>query len=208
MDKAERYVYVVDDDLEVRKSLHFLLATASVRSWPFASGQDFVAQLPDLTPAPVLLDIRMPGMDGFDVIGVMNARDLYWPKIVMTGHGDVPVAVRAMKMGAAEFIEKPFSADDVEAALERGFLALEAEQKNRAHARATCALFDTLSDREREVISGLLKGLPNKLVAHSLDLSVRTVQMHRRNAMSKLGRKSLPEIALLLSAASKELEMA
>lgn len=201
MEGTNRHLYVVDDDVEVRKSLHFLLSTVDIRTWPFLGGQDFVDQLVDLRPAPVLLDIRMPGMDGFDVLREMELRDLDWPVIVMTAHGDVPVAVRAMKQGAIEFLEKPFSAPDLEAAVARGFSLLEAGQERREKQDAARQRLSSLTAREREVVIELARGAPNKVVAHRLDLSIRTVEMHRSSAMSKLGVKSLVEAATLLSAA-------
>ena len=123
---ANRCVYVIDDDVDVRKSLHFLLATSDIRAWPFAGGEDFIGQLTDLSPAPILLDVRMAGIDGFGVMAELAAHGIGWPVIVMTAHGDIPVAVRAMKLGAIEFIEKPFLAEELEIALKRAFVVLAA----------------------------------------------------------------------------------
>jgi two-component system response regulator FixJ len=197
-------VYVIDDEADVRKSLHFLLSTSGIRTWPFAGGQDFVDQLSGLEPAPILLDVRMPGIDGFGVMAELAARDLDWPVIIMTAHGDVPVAVRAMKLGAIEFIEKPFSADDLEIAVRRGFALLEEDRERRDRQVEARHRLDALSPREREVIGQLVKGAPNKVAAHLMALSTRTIEMHRANALQKLGLRSLAEAASLISTARLE----
>lgn len=196
------HVYVIDDDADVRKSLHFLLATSMIRSWSFVGGQDFIDQLNDLGPAPVVLDVRMPGVDGFGVMAELAARRLGWPVIIMTAHGDVPVAVRAMKLGAIEFIEKPFIAEDLEAAVRRGFVLLDKDQARRERETEARRRLEALSPRELQVIYELLKGVPNKVAAHHLGLSTRTVEMHRASAMTKLGFRSLAEVALLISTAA------
>ena len=206
MEGAGRHVYVVDDDLDIRKSLHFLLATANIRSWPFADGSDFVDQLDTLEAAPVLLDVRMPGVDGLSVMAELSARGCGWPVIVMTAHGDVPVAVRAMKLGAIEFIEKPFVAEDLEEAIERGFQLLAANRERDERRAMAKARLEGLTGRELDVIQLLLKGHPNKVVAYELGLSTRTVEMHRAGAMGKLGVRSLAEVAQLVSAAEIDLQ--
>jgi two-component system response regulator FixJ len=195
------HVYVVDDDVAVRKSLNFLLSTSGVRSWPFIDGKDFVAQLADLPPAPVLLDVRMAGVDGFGVLTELASRDIGWPVIMMTAHGDVPVAVRAMKQGAIEFLEKPFSVEDLESAITRGFALLEVYEEQQRTKNAARRRLESLTSRELEVMGELIKGAPNKLAAHHFGLSTRTIEMHRASAMAKLGLKSLAEAALLMAAA-------
>lgn len=201
MEAVNAHVYVVDDDVDVRKSLHFLLATSGIRSWPFNGGQEFVAQLADLPPAPILLDIRMAGLDGFGVLTELGARDLRWPVIMMTAHGDVPIAVRAMKQGAIEFLEKPFALEDLESAVMRGFALLEEQEGQRQRRVLARRRLEALTPRELEVMGELVKGAPNKIVAHRFGLSTRTVEMHRAGAMTKLGLKSLAEAALLMAAA-------
>ena len=195
---AESHVYVVDDDIEMRKSLHFLLSTMAIRSWPFGSGEDFFQQLPFLELAPILLDIRMAGMDGFEVLNELAARKVNWPIIVMTAHGDIAIAVRAMKLGAIEFLEKPFEPDALEAALARGF-AIGTEIRAAAARQAVArGQLETLTDRERQVLDGLIEGASNKIIAYRLGLSVRTVEMHRGNAMGKLKLKSVAEAVALM----------
>lgn len=190
-------VYVIDDDSEMRKSLHFLLSTMQMRSWPFVSGEDFVQQLPTLEMAPILLDIRMAGMDGFDVLNELAARKINWPIIVMTAHGDIAIAVRAMKLGAIEFLEKPFETGALETALARAFATGKEIHEAESRQAGAKRLFQTLTDRENQVIEALLEGASNKVVAYRLGLSVRTVEMHRGNAMAKFGLKTIAEVGAL-----------
>jgi len=191
------YVYVVDDDRDVRRSLSFMLGAAEIRSHPFGSGSDFIEALPDLEPGCILLDLRMPNMDGFGVMAELAERKIDWPVIVMTGHGEVPVAVRAMKLGAVDFIEKPFSEQALLNCFEQGMSLLDERQQSgrrrqEAHGRAA-----SLTAREREVLQGLLAGHSNKQIAQSLGISLRTVEMHRGNMMDRLGASSLAEALTL-----------
>ena len=174
-----------------------MLGTAGIASRPFADGNDFLASLNELQPGCILLDVRMPKMDGFQVMTELEKQQVDWPVIVMTGHGEVPVAVRAMKMGAVDFIEKPFGEDLLLASLERAFLLLQdrgdkAERKRKAKERV-----ESLTAREREVLQGLVAGLSNKLIARRLDISLRTVEMHRANMMDRLQVASLAEALTL-----------
>jgi two-component system response regulator FixJ len=186
-------VYVIDDDRDVRRSLSFMLGAADIRSHPFGSGLDFLDALPDLEPGCVLLDLRMPHMDGFQVMEALAERNIDWPVVVMTGHGEVPVAVRAMKMGAVDFIEKPFSEQALLNCFGQAFALLkdreEAGRRRRdAHERAA-----SLTAREKEVLQSLLAGQSNKEIALSLGISLRTVEMHRGNMMDRLHASSLAE---------------
>jgi two-component system, LuxR family, response regulator FixJ len=190
-------VYVVDDDREVRRSLSFMLGTADLNSRPFGSGIDFLEALDDLKPGCVLLDIRMPEVDGFHVMAELARRRIEWPVIVMTGHGEVSVAVRAMKLGAVDFIEKPFEEAILLGSLDRAFTLLKdrgetAERKQMAEDRVKA-----LTTREKEVLQGLMAGMPNKLLARELGISLRTVEMHRANMMDRLGVGSLAEALTL-----------
>ena len=187
------YVYVVDDDRDVRRSLSFMLGAAEIRSHPYGSGADFLEALPDLEPGCILLDLRMPQMDGFHVMAELAARNVDWPVVVMTGHGEIPIAVRAMKMGAVDFIEKPFSEQALLACFSQAFGLLEeraASGKRRRDAHERAAL---LTSREKEVLASLLAGQSNKQIAQSLGISLRTVEMHRGNMMDRLGASSLAE---------------
>lgn len=197
----QRTVYVIDDDDDVRKSLHFLLASAAILAWPFASAEEFLAALPDLAPAPVLLDIRMANIDGMQLLQMVRQRGLVWPVVVMTAHGDVATAVRAMKLGAIEFLEKPFEAAQLESILDQAFAALDEIGHAQAARNNARRLIGQLSRRESDVIRILMQGTLNKVAAHQLGLSPRTVEMHRGNALAKLGLKSMVEVVTLFATA-------
>ena len=201
---AQGNVYIVDDDREVRRSLSFLLSTTEMTSRPFGSGVDFLDALSDLKPGCILLDIRMPEFDGFYVMGELGKRGIEWPVIVMTGHGEVSVAVRAMKLGAVDFLEKPFDEEILLNSLERAFGLLRdrgeaADRRQRAQDRV-----NALTAREKEVLRGLMAGMANKLLARRLDISLRTVEMHRANMMDRLGVRSLAEALTLAVQAGVE----
>lgn len=192
-----RNVYVVDDDRDVRSSISFMLGTAEINSRPFGSGQDFIDALGEISPGCILLDVRMPVMDGFQVMAELEARQIDWPIVVMTGHGEVPVAVRAMKMGAVDFIEKPFSEELLLSSLDRAFVLLKDRGEKAGRKKAAEERVSLLTPREREVLQGLLAGLPNKLIARQLDISLRTVEMHRAHMMDRLQVNSLAEALTL-----------
>lgn len=204
----ERNVYVIDDDRDIRQSLHFLLATSQTRVWPFAAAADFFELLPSLKPAPILLDMRMPKMDGIEVLQELPRHDVPWPVIMMTAHGDIATAVRAVKLGAVEFLEKPFSSALLDQALTAAFETLGSIEKadaSRSHARL---LLDRLTARENDIIAILIEGASNKLAAYRLNLSVRTIEMHRKNALAKLQLKSIAEVVVLITAAERNMTAA
>ncbi|HEY9554762.1 response regulator transcription factor [Allosphingosinicella sp.] len=187
----------MDDDRDVRRSISFMLGTAELSSRPFGSGADFLESLGELQPGCILLDIRMPEIDGFEVMAELSRRGIDWPVIVMTGHGEVSIAVRAMKLGAVDFIEKPFDEGLLLSSLERAFGLLKdrgerAERKRQAQDR-----IGALTTREHEVLQGLMAGLPNKVLARRLGISLRTVEMHRANMMDRLQAGSLAEALTL-----------
>jgi two-component system response regulator FixJ len=194
---ASRCVYVVDDDRDVRSSISFMLGTADIESRPFADGEDFLDSLDHLAPGCVLLDIRMPKIDGFQVMAELERHNITWPVVVMTGHGEVPVAVRAMKMGAVDFIEKPFGEELLLASLDRAFLLLKDRGEKAGRERVAKERIALLTSREREVLQGLVAGLSNKLIARRLDISLRTVEMHRANMMDRLQVAGLAEALTL-----------
>lgn len=191
------YVYVVDDDRDVRRSLSYMLAASDTRSHPFGSGADFLDAVPDLAPGCILLDLRMPAMDGFQVMAELGRRGLDWPIIVMTGHGEVPVAVRAMKQGAVDFIEKPFSEEALLGCLSTAFKLLNEREAAGRRKRAARERVDQLTARETEVLEGLLAGESNKQLAQRLGISLRTVEMHRGNMMDRLEVANLAEALTL-----------
>jgi two-component system response regulator FixJ len=198
---ASRTVYVIDDDSDLCKSLHTLLASSTMADQPFSGAADFFEQLPTLPPAPILLDMRMAGMDGLQLLSALRAQGVNWPVIMMTGHGDVGTAVRAMKLGAIEFLEKPFEIEQLELSLAQAFNVLEEAQRLhrlRDDARRQCA---KLSPRQIEVVKILATGAQNKVAAFRLGLSVRTVEMHRLTALAKLDMKSIAEVVPLFALA-------
>jgi len=193
----ERRVYIVDDDEAVRDSLSVLLESRAFVVRGFGSAPEFLAAAPSLPVGCLIVDIRMPEMDGLELQQHLIDRSLGFPLIVITGHGDVPLAVRAMKAGAVDFIEKPFTSeailDSLEVALSR-LTTLDEEQPAKVAALAKLAL---LSPRELQVLEGLLAGLPNKSIAFDLEISPRTVEIHRARVMDKMGARNLSELIRL-----------
>ena len=190
-------VFLVEDDEAVRSALELLMLSAELSCRSFASGKDFLDAYDPTWAGCVVTDMRMPGLSGLDL--QERIAELAWPLpvIIITGHGDVPAAVRAMKQGALDFLEKPFSdqvlLDAVLKAIDRDLNAREA----RAKADALGALFASLTDREREVMQGVVAGKPNKIIAADLNLSIKTVEFHRANVMSKLDVPSVADLVRL-----------
>jgi two-component system response regulator FixJ len=196
-------VHLVDDDAAVRRSAGFMLKTSGYEVLTYESGVELLKAAKDLTEGCILLDIRMPGMDGLEVQQALKDKGVGLPVIIMTGHGDVTLAVRAMKAGAVDFIEKPFEKNALLGSLEEGFRRLsrkEASQDRRMDAEVR---LQALTSRERDVLEGLANGLPNKTIAYDLGISPRTVEIHRANLMTKLGVRSLSE-ALRIAFAAQE----
>jgi two-component system response regulator FixJ len=187
-----RLVHIIDDEESVRNSIGFMLQTTgyAVRSWP--SGAFFLRELKSVEPGCVLLDVRMPEMDGLQVQQQLNARGFNMPIIVLTGHGDVSIAVKAMRAGAVDFLEKPFEGEHLLCAIGKAFDGL-GETSDAARTDAARTQIASLSAREREVLDGLAAGYPNKTIAYDLGISPRTVEVHRANLMQKLGARSLSE---------------
>ncbi len=192
-----QHVHVVDDDRDVRRSISFMLGVADLQSRPFASGQDLLDSLDEVHPGAILLDIRMPQMDGFQLMAELSRRGVEWPVVVMTGHGEVSVAVQAMKAGAVDFLEKPFGEDVLLASLTRAFGLLQDRTEKAERRRTAQDRTALLSSRESEVLRGLMAGLSNKMLARRLDISLRTVEMHRANMMDRLQVGSLAEALTL-----------
>ena len=198
---SDRIIHLVDDDEAIRRSAGFMLKTSGYKVDSYASGVDLLKEAKDLQPGCILLDVRMPDMDGLQVQQALQERGIGYPVIVMTGHGDVGVAVQAMKAGAVDFIEKPFEKAVLLSAIEEGFSRLEQSGKSRARAEEATVRLQALTPRERDVLEGLVRGHPNKTIAFDLDISPRTVEIHRANLMSKLGVASLSEALRIAFAA-------
>ena len=203
---SERIVYVVDDESEVRRSLGFFLKTAGYLPRPYLNGEDFLADVRNIAPGCLLLDIRMPEISGLSVLEQLGTRSRRLPVIVMTGHGDIATAVRAMKLGAIDFLEKPFEEDILVKALERGFAILERDIEEERERSIAESRMETLTPRERDVLTLLAEGKSNKEVAIALDLSVRTVEMHRATMFDRLGVRTLPEALRIAFRAGTDLD--
>ena len=188
------FVHVIDDDEAVRDSLAFLLKSARIDVRTYDSATAFLATLPTVSGGCIVSDVRMPGISGVDLLRRLRDLKIALPVIVITGHGDVQLAVEAMKIGAADFIEKPFDDDVLLAAIKS---ALDRSQKNAQHDADRSNLHEklaTLSSREREVLEGLVAGKPNKIIAFDLGISPRTVEIYRANVMTKMSASSLSDL--------------
>jgi len=199
MDK--RIVHVVDDEEAIRRSIGFMLKTSGFAVHSYSSGDDFLAAVKSAEVGCVLMDIRMPGMDGLEVHEEMRRRGITLPVIVLTGHGDVNLAVRTIKGGAIDFIEKPFEKATLIHAIEDAFRRIEETNKDQVDADEARTRLAVLTPRERDVLEGLVRGDPNKTIAYALGISTRTVEVHRTNLMAKLGRRSLSDVLRLAFAA-------
>jgi two-component system response regulator FixJ len=199
--RGDRHVYIVDDDDAVRDSLSVLLEAIGHSVRTFSLAKEFLDAAPTLSVGCLIADIRMPEMDGLELQRALNEQALHFPMIVITGHGDVPLAVRAMKAGALDFIEKPFATPTILASVEAALSRLDATDQEDPAAAAAQAKLGLLSPREREVLEGLLAGLPNKTIAYDLAISPRTVEIHRARVMDKMGARSLSELIRLALAA-------
>ncbi|MBX9797503.1 response regulator [Sphingomonas sp.] len=197
---SERLIHVVDDEEAVRRSVSFLLRTSGYRVALYESGVDFLAEK-QVEPGCILLDVRMPVMDGLAVQRELAARGVTLPVVVLTGHGDVTTAVQAMKAGAVDFLEKPFEKSALIAAIDIGFARLDQHDSSDLAAKDAQVRLAVLTPREHDVLEGLARGLPNKTIAFDLGISPRTVEVHRANLMTKLDVRSLSDALRIAFAA-------
>ena len=194
-------VFIVDDDFDVRDSLRALLESADYAVRDFDRAEK-VLGAPDLSQAGCLIaDLRMPDMDGLALQEELGRRQLGLPVIIMTGHGDVPLAVRAMKAGAVDFIEKPYDDELLLASVARALELSPQSRSQAALAQAAESCIAQLTPREREVLQHLVAGRPNKIIAYELNISPRTVEIHRANVMEKMQARSLSDLVRLALAA-------
>jgi len=200
----EQTIFVVDDDAAIRDSLRMMLETAGYGVRDFASAQAFLAD-PHLGGGCLIVDIRMPGMGGLELQEELVRRKANIPVIVMTGHADVPLAVRAMRAGAIDFVEKPFDQERMLQSVSDALAAGERSQGRAAEAREARNLLSLLTPREREILDQLVKGHANKVVAHQLGISPRTVEIHRASIMEKLHARNLSNVVRTALAASWEI---
>ena len=201
---ADEVVHIVDDDQAVRESLSFLLATAGYSTETYPSGEAFVDTLADISRGCLITDVRMPRMTGIELLRHVRESGKIMPVIVITGHGDVPLAVEAMKLGASEFLEKPFNEEKLLAAVRAAF-----ERRNKAATEAQTRSeymerFESLSQRERQVFHGLVAGHQNKVIAHELGISPRTVEVYRAKVMVKMSAGSLSALVRMSLTAGLE----
>lgn len=198
MEVAEsRRVYIVDDDILIRQSVHFWLSVKGFDPRSFATPLDFLDEVEKLKPGCALVDVRMPVINGIQMLEQHGLRLQHMEIIMMTGHADVGMAVAAIKLGAVDFIEKPFKPEKLIEAIDRAYQNLPNRIDKVRTASLAKSLISSLTPRERDVLKGLSSGFSNKLIAYELNLSVRTIEMHRANVMKKLGVRSQAELVKL-----------
>lgn len=188
---SSQFVHVIDDDADVRQSLTFLLSTAGFAVRAHASAVAFLEHLPNAEDGCIVTDVRMPGMDGIELQRQLNKAKSTMPVIVITGHGDIGLAVEAMKAGARDFLEKPFDDEILLAAIRSALQRRDSDRQRSAAATEIAARMKLLSERERQVMEGLVAGKPNKIIAYDLGISARTVEIYRANVMTKMQADSL-----------------
>jgi two-component system, LuxR family, response regulator FixJ len=188
------FVHVIDDDDAARDALRFMLEAAGVRVHTYESASEFLTGLAKAEPGCVITDVRMPEITGIELLERLKSTDDRFPVIVITGHGDIPLAVEAMKLGAADFFEKPYDDEALLAAVQSALNRQQNDAERQAAAAAIRSRLATLSQRERQVLDGLVAGHPNKIIAHNLQISPRTIEIYRANVMTKMEASSLSEL--------------
>jgi two-component system response regulator FixJ len=195
---ADAVVHLIDDDEGVRQAVAFLLTTSGFAVRVYESAIVFLDALQSVQPGCVVTDVRMPGMDGLALQRELKSRGVGLPVIVITGHADVSLAVEAMKAGAVDFIEKPFNDETLLAAIRVAIDRHSSDARHSGEIAAIKAKLDSLSPREREVLEGLIAGLPNKTIAYDLNISARTVEVHRANLMTRMAAHSLADLVRMV----------
>jgi two-component system, LuxR family, response regulator FixJ len=191
---SSRTIHIIDDEEAVRDSATALLEAEEFSVVAYVSAAAFLAALDQATPGCILLDIQMPELTGLELQHLLNERALNWPVIVLTGQGDVATAVQAMKAGAFEFLEKPYRSEALLATVTEALDKFSAATEETERIASARALIDSLTSRERQVMQGLLAGLPNKLIGFKLGISPRTVDVYRANVMDKLKARGLSTV--------------
>jgi two-component system, LuxR family, response regulator FixJ len=194
MPSEKMLVHIIDDDEAMRDSLMFLLRTAKIEAEAFASAPAFLDSLPDDRLSCVITDVRMPEMSGLDLLRRLREMKIEVPVIVVTGHGDVPLAVEAMKFGAIDFLEKPFDDEVLLTSVRSALQRQQGEAKRHAERADIDGKIAALSNRERDVLGGLVAGRANKQIAYDLGISPRTVEIYRANLMDKMQAASLSDL--------------
>ncbi|HHH12711.1 MAG TPA: response regulator transcription factor [Thiolapillus brandeum] len=191
---AESTIFIVDDDLEVRQAVALLMESVGLPVETYGSADEFLEAFDPERPGCLILDVRMPGMSGLELQARLAAETIHPPVIIITGHGDVPMAVRAVQAGAGDFLEKPFND---QALLDSVHRALELDARQRGHARELAEIrrrLDSLTPRERQVMNLVVSGLRNKMIAAELNVSQSTVEAHRARVMEKMGARTLSDL--------------
>ena len=201
MTDQRRTVHIVDDDEAIRQSVGFLLRKADYKVETYPSGTQFLKAVTRETRGCVLLDVRMPDLDGLAVQARLAKTGIALPVIMLTGHGDVTLAVRAIKAGAVEFLEKPFERTVLIAAIETALAQAARADRGDLTAADAVVRLAALTQRERDVLDGMVRGRPNKLIAYDLSIATRTVEVHRANLMEKLSARSLSDVLRIAFAA-------
>lgn len=201
---SEAVIHVVDDDRAAREGLGFLLSSLGLTVEQHASAVDLLAKLDSTAIGCILADVRMPGMNGLDLLEELTRRNCPLPVIMITGHGDVPMAVRAMRAGAMDFFEKPVNGMALVGRIQEALAECERRQTSGAERAALAARVASLTPREAEVARAVLAGRQNKQIAADLGISLKTVEIHRHNAMDKLGASSAADFVRSLVAAGWE----
>lgn len=191
-------VHLIDDDEAVRRSLAFLLTSSGFAVRLYESASAFLEMLDRVQPGCIVTDVRMPGISGLDLQRQLRALHIVLPVIVMTGHGDIALAVEAMKSGAIDFIEKPFSDETLISSIRVAIDRHARDAERHRESAAIAAKLQALSVREAEILEGLVAGLPNKTIAYDLNISARTVEVHRANVMTKMSAGSLAELVRMV----------
>lgn len=207
MPSEKGIVHVIDDDEALRDSLTFLLRTAQIEVQSYSSATAFLDALPDTRLCCVITDVRMPGLSGIDLLRRLKELRIVVPMIVITGHGDVPLAVEAMRFGAIDFLEKPFDDEVLLRSVRSALRQQEGETKRHTERKKIEDRLAALSSRERDVLGGLVAGRANKQIAFDLDISPRTVEIYRANLMNKMQAGSLSDLvrmALIVEMLGKE----
>ncbi len=190
----ENVVHVIDDDDDARELLAFLLSTADVEVHVYDSAVAFLEALPQVTAGCIITDVRMPEVDGMELLRRLHESGASLPVIMMTGHGDVPLAVEAMKLGAIDFLEKPFDDETLLASVRMALSRNRADSEQELRKAEVKERLASLSPREQQVLDGLVAGHPNKTIAFDLGISARTVEVYRANVMTKMQARSLSEL--------------
>jgi two-component system response regulator FixJ len=201
---AEPVVHVIDDDASAREALSFLIDCAGFQVRTYESAVRFLDAVPTMDHGCIVTDVRMPELTGVELIGRLNALGVKDPVIVITGHADVPMAIQAMKAGVADFLEKPFRDDAILGAIRSALARQTGRKQADAEREAIKARLATLSQRESEVMEGLVAGHANKVIAYDLGISARTVEVYRANVMTKMQAGSLSELVRMVTVARLE----